>query len=172
MDHLDRSLEAIATYPPSLLTDPAQPAGLVRAMALRAELADAGGDADAARRWSSSVQAVWLSAERTSPYAFYQYWINVDDADVGNCLRMLTELSREEIESLDAVRQSDAGKRDSQRRLAEALTRLVHGDDGLATAQRATDIFFGAEISDLKDEQLTAIFADVPSSKMGKRSVR
>ena len=57
---------------------------------------------------------VWLSAERTSPYQFYQYWINVDDADVGQCLRMLTELPREEIEALDAARAEDAAARDSQ----------------------------------------------------------
>lgn len=61
--HLDRSLEAMSTYPPSLLTDPAQPAGLVRAMALRAELADAAGDEATARRWSNAVGALWGSAE-------------------------------------------------------------------------------------------------------------
>jgi tyrosyl-tRNA synthetase len=110
--------------------------------------------------------AVWLSAERTSPYAFYQYLINVDDADVGNLLRMLTDLSHDEIESLDTAREQDAARRDSQRRLAEEMTRLVHGDSGLAAAQRATDIFFGAEISDLDDDQLAEIFADVPSKSL------
>ena len=70
---------------------------------------------------------------RTSPYQFYQYWINVDDADAGKCLRFLTELPREEIESLDAARAADPGKRESQRRLAEELTRLVHGEAGLAS---------------------------------------
>ncbi len=107
--------------------------------------------------------AVWLSAERTSPYEFYQYWINVDDADVTGCLRMLTELSREEIETLDAAREANAGQRESQRRLAEELTRLVHQESGLAVAQKATEIFFGAEICDLDDAQLTQIFADVPN---------
>jgi tyrosyl-tRNA synthetase len=110
--------------------------------------------------------AVWLSANRTSPYQFYQYWINVDDADAGGCLRMLTELGREEIESLDTMRLTDPGRRDSQRRLAEELTRLVHGPDGLAAAQRATEIFFGAEISNLSDAQLAEIFADVPSKEL------
>ncbi len=110
--------------------------------------------------------AVWLSAERTSPYAFYQYWINVDDADAGKCLRFLTELSREEVESLDAARAENPGQRESQRRLAEALTRMIHGDDGLATARRATEIFFGAEIAELSDVQLGEIFADVPSCEL------
>ncbi len=121
---------------------------------------------DGAKMGKTEQGALWLSADRTSPYQFYQYWINVDDADVSNCLRTLTELTREEIESLDAARQSDAARRDSQRRLAEELTRLVHGEEGLATARRATEIFFGAEISDLSDAQLGEIFADVPSQQL------
>ena len=121
---------------------------------------------DGTKMGKTESGAVWLSAERTSPYQFYQYWINVDDADTGGCLRMLTELSHEEIESLDASRESDPGKRESQRRLAEELTKLVHGNEGLATAQKATEIFFGAEINELSDEQLGQIFADVPSKEL------
>ena len=107
---------------------------------------------------------VWLSAARTSPYAFYQYWINVDDADAGKCLRFLTELTQEEIESLDAPA-PPTRPRESQRRLAEEMTRLVHGEAGWA-ARRATEIFFGAEISELSDAQLGEIFADVPSREL------
>ena len=121
---------------------------------------------DGTKMGKTESGAVWLSAERTSPYQFYQYWINVDDADVGGCLRMLTELSREEIETLDAAREGEAGKRESQRRLAEELTRLVHRDDGLAVAQKATEIFFGAEISALSDQELSQVFADVPSKEL------
>jgi tyrosyl-tRNA synthetase len=110
--------------------------------------------------------ALWLSPQRTSPYQFYQYWINVDDGDAGKCLRFLTELPREEVESLDTARAADPGKRESQRRLAEELTRLVHGENGLTTARRATEIFFGAEISQLNDQQLAEIFADVPSKQL------
>jgi tyrosyl-tRNA synthetase len=112
---------------------------------------------------------VWLAADRTSPYAFYQYWINVADADAGKCLRMLTELDREQIEALDASRQAEPHLRQSQKRLAEELTRLVHGDAGLATARRATDVFFGAEIADLNDAQLAEIFADVPSKQLPRQ---
>lgn len=112
--------------------------------------------------------AIWLSADRTSPYAFYQYWINVADADAGKCLRFLTELNREEIESLDASRAEEPHRRASQKRLAEELTRLIHGDEGLQSAERATQIFFGAEISDLTDAQLSEIFADVPSKELPK----
>ena len=112
--------------------------------------------------------SVFLSAKRTSPYAFYQYWINVADADAGMCLRFLTELSQAEIEALDASRTNEAHLRGSQKRLAEELTRLVHGEAGLQAALAATAIFFGAEIENLNDEQLNDIFADVPSKELPK----
>jgi tyrosyl-tRNA synthetase len=126
---------------------------------------------DGSKMGKTETGTVWLSAKRTSPYQFYQYWIRVEDADVGNCLRMLTTLSREEIESLDASRTHDAAKRDSQRRLAQELTRLVHGEEGLATAEQATEILYGAEISDLSDAQLVEIFADVPSKEMPRQQL-
>ncbi len=107
--------------------------------------------------------AVYLAPERTSPYQFYQYWINIADADCASSLRFLTELSHEEIESLDKSRAEQPHLRESQKRLAENLTRLIHGEAGLATARKATDVFFGAEIENLTDAQLTDIFADVPS---------
>ncbi|MBI3837936.1 MAG: tyrosine--tRNA ligase [Planctomycetia bacterium] len=119
--------------------------------------------ADGSKMGKTETGTVWLSPARTSPYAFYQYWINVDDLDAGKCLRFLTELSREEIEALDGARAADPGKRESQRRLAEEVTRLIHGEAGLRAARRATDVFFGAEVSELSDAQLGEIFADVPS---------
>ena len=120
--------------------------------------------ADGTKMGKTETGAIWLSAERTSPYQFYQYWINVDDADVSKCLRFLTELSHEEISALDAAREEAAHKRDSQKKLAEQLTLLIHGEDGLDQAMRATEIFFGAEIENLKDADLMQIFADVPNS--------
>jgi tyrosyl-tRNA synthetase len=121
---------------------------------------------DGTKMGKTETGAVWLSAARTSPYQFYQYWINVDDADAGKCLRFLTELSHEEIEALDQSRQAQPQERQSQKRLAESLTELVHGESGLAAARRATEIFFGAEISQLSDAQLGEIFADVPSREL------
>jgi len=112
--------------------------------------------------------AVYLSAEKTSPYAFYQYWINVADADAGTCLRFLTELPREEIEALDASRTNQPHLRESQKRLAEELTRLIHGDSGVTAARCATEVFFGAEIENLTDAQLADIFADVPSQTISR----
>jgi tyrosyl-tRNA synthetase len=121
---------------------------------------------DGSKMGKTEQGALWLSANRTSPYAFYQYWINVADEDSGRCLRVLTDLEHEEIEHLDRLRSEQPQARDSQRRLAEELTRLVHGDDGLTAARRATEVFFGAEIDDLTDDQLVEIFADVPSSQL------
>ena len=126
---------------------------------------------DGSKMGKTEAGAVWLSAERTSPYAYYQYWINVADEDAGHCLRFLTELSHEEIETLDQQREQEPHTRASQQRLAESLTQLVHGDEGLAAARRATEIFFGAEIKDLNDEQLGEIFADVPSQQLPAASL-
>jgi tyrosyl-tRNA synthetase len=126
---------------------------------------------DGSKMGKTESGTVWLSANRTSPYQFYQYWIRAEDADVGMLLRTLTTLPREQIESLDTARAQDAAKRDSQRRLAEELTRLVHGEEGLTTAQRATDIFYGAEISNLSDAQLSEIFADVPSQQLSRSAL-
>jgi tyrosyl-tRNA synthetase len=121
---------------------------------------------DGSKMGKTESGALWLSAERTSPYQFYQYWINLDDDDVGRCLRFFTDLGKEEVEAVLAEHQADPGQRGAQRRLADELTRLVHGDDGLGTARRATQIFFGAEISQLNDSQLIGIFANVPSKEL------
>jgi tyrosyl-tRNA synthetase len=121
---------------------------------------------DGAKMGKTERGAVYLSAEKTSPYAFYQYLINVADADAATCLRYLTELSHEEIESLDASRAAQPHLRESQKRLADEMTRLIHGDSGLAAAKKATEVFFGAEIENLTDAQLTDIFADVPSQTL------
>jgi tyrosyl-tRNA synthetase len=121
---------------------------------------------DGTKMGKSESGALWLSADKTSPYVFYQYWINLDDADVGLCLRFFTELGKDELDALSVQHQADPGRRSAQRRLATELTQLVHGPDGLRTAERATEIFFGAEITDLNDAQLAGIFADVPSREL------
>jgi tyrosyl-tRNA synthetase len=126
---------------------------------------------DGTKMGKTESGALWLSAERTSPYRFYQYWINVDDADVGKCLRFFTDLSRDQIEALDAARAADPGRRESQRRLAEEITQLVHGEAGLAKARRASEILFGAEIAALSDAELGEIFADVPSQDMERAAL-
>ena len=123
---------------------------------------------DGSKMGKTEQGAIWISAERTSPYHFYQYWINVTDDDAGNCLRFLTDLDQPSVEQLDQLRSSEPHKRDSQRRLAEEMTRLIHGEEGLLAAETATKIFFGAEIEEVSDIQLNEIFADVPSSNFSK----
>lgn len=112
--------------------------------------------------------ALWLDPEKTSPYQFYQYWVNLDDADVEKMLKIFTDLTQEEIVTLCAEHRQSPEKRGAQLRLAAEFTRLVHGEDGLSAAQRATQIFFGGEITGLTDEQLVSVFADVPSSQLPK----
>ena len=113
---------------------------------------------------SEKSGTVWLSPEKTPPYVFYQYWINLPDADVARCLGFFTDLSHEELDALDAARAANPGKRESQLKLAEELTKLVHGEAALAKVQRASQILFGAEIDKLSDAELGEIFADVPST--------
>lgn len=118
---------------------------------------------DGAKMGKTESGAIYLSPERTSPYEFYQYWVRVEDDDVGMCLRFLTELTEEEIKSLDLARAAEPHQRASQKRLAEEVTKLIHGEEGLKSAKQATEILFGAEIADLSDKELQQIFADVPS---------
>lgn len=115
--------------------------------------------------------SVWLDADRTSPYQFYQYWKRVEDSDVMRCIAYLTEIEREEYDSLADATESDPGRRTAQNRLAEWMTELVHGKEGLETAIRATKILFGGELGDQTDESLGEIFADVPSQDVPRSSL-
>lgn len=122
---------------------------------------------DGTKMGKTESGAIWLDPDRTSPYQFYQYWVNVDDEDAGKCLRFLTELPQSEVEALDAARAEDASKRESQIRLATELTRLVHGEEGLRTAEQAKQIFFGGgSLSDLGPGDVERVFADVPSCEV------
>lgn len=126
---------------------------------------------DGTKMGKTESGAIWLDASKTSPYKFYQYWLNVADEDAGKCLRFLTELSEEEILALDQSRASEPQLRASQIRLAESLTRLIHGDDHLAKAQQATKIFFGEAIQDVQPADLFEIFAEVPSSDLRRATL-
>ena len=110
--------------------------------------------------------AVWLDADRTSPYQFYQYWRNVEDADVMRCIAYLTEIEHAEYQELAEATENDPGRRLAQNRLAEWMTEFVHGSEGLSAATRASKILFGGEVGSQTDESLGEIFADVPSSEV------
>ncbi|MDR2344750.1 MAG: tyrosine--tRNA ligase [Planctomycetaceae bacterium] len=115
--------------------------------------------------------AVWLDPIKTPPYQFYQYWVNLDDADVEKMLKIFTDLNKEEIENVMKDHNIDPGKRIAQKKLADEFTRLIHGESALEIAKRATDIFFGGEISNLNDEQLMSIFKDVPGKKFERKKL-
>lgn len=123
---------------------------------------------DGTKMGKSTGGALWLDEEKTSAYAFYQYWINIDDADVAKVLRLFSDKNEAEINEVLAAHAADPGRRIGQKEVAEAITRLVHGEAGLQKALRATEIFFGAEIHDLDDATLHAIFADVPSAEFSR----
>ena len=112
--------------------------------------------------------AVWLDPARTSPFRFYQFWINTADGDVGTYLKYFTLLDRDEIASLERAVEERAWEREAQRRLAEDVTRRVHGEEGLARAEKATDVLFGGEeITGLGADEIADVFMDVPSSRIG-----
>ncbi|RMH12477.1 MAG: tyrosine--tRNA ligase [Gemmatimonadetes bacterium] len=109
---------------------------------------------------------VWLDPERTSPYRFYQFWLNTDDADALRYLRYFTLLDREQVAELEAAQAERPHERPAQRALAEDVTRRVHGEDGLARAQRATQVLFGGALDGLGADEIADIFADVPSERL------
>jgi tyrosyl-tRNA synthetase len=115
--------------------------------------------------------AVWLSPERTSPYRFYQYWLNTDDADVGSYLRYFTLLSRERIEELEVAVEERPQEREAQRALADDVTARVHGESEVERARTASRVLFGGEIQGLGASEIEEIFFDVPSSVVSKEAL-
>jgi tyrosyl-tRNA synthetase len=111
---------------------------------------------------------IWLDAQRTSPFRFYQFWINADDNDAITYLKFFTLLSQSEVHSLVEAVAISPEKRDAQRKLAQEATRLVHGEAALIKAERASRVLFGEEITNLSMEDVLDIFADVPSSEIAK----
>ncbi|HEU0300599.1 MAG TPA: tyrosine--tRNA ligase [Longimicrobium sp.] len=117
----------------------------------------------------SEAGTVWLDAERTSPFRFYQFWLNAEDADVDRYLRFFTFLPLDEIAGVVAEHQANPAARTGQRRLAEEVTRLVHGEEGLERAERATAVFFGSRpAQDLPAAELLDVFADVPATEIAR----
>ena len=107
--------------------------------------------------------AVWLDPARTSPYKFYQYWINVDDRDAGKYLRLFTLLSRKEIEALDKVMETAPEKRGAQQALAREVTARVHGEEAARVAEEVSGVLFGkADPATLSEPVLRALSEEVP----------
>jgi len=116
--------------------------------------------------------AVWLDAARTSPYAFYQFWLGTEDADVGRYLRYYTLFSREEVEALDAETASAPERRAAQQALARDVTRRVHGEAALAAAEQVSTFFFGAlEATALSEDALGLLRAEAPFAEVGREAL-
>jgi tyrosyl-tRNA synthetase len=110
---------------------------------------------------------VWLDAAMTSPYKFYQFWINIDDRDVGRYLRYFTLLPRTRIEELDAVVASAPEKREAQQTLARDVTSRVHGDEAASVAEEVSRVLFGkAEPASLSEPVLRALGGEVPFAQL------
>lgn len=114
----------------------------------------------------SEAGNIWLDPELTSPYRFYQFWINTEDSDVVRYLKYFSLFSKDEIEELAAAVESEPHRRAAQKALAEEVTGRVHGEAGLANAVQATRALFGGEITGLGADEIADIFADVPSSEI------
>jgi tyrosyl-tRNA synthetase len=110
--------------------------------------------------------AVWVTADRTSPYAFYQFWLNAADADVIRLLKTYTFYDRARIEALEVEHQQAPERRGAQRALADHMTELVHGASALEQARRSSEALFSGDVSGLDAESLAQVFEDAPSSQL------
>ncbi len=131
--------------------------------------------ADGTKFGKSEGGNVWLDAEKTSPYKFYQYWINVSDEDAQRYIKIFTMLSREEIEQLISEHQAAPHLRVLQNKLAEELTVLVHGREELQKAQKASQILFGNSTSDdlrqLDAKTFLEVFDGVPQAEVTRADI-
>jgi tyrosyl-tRNA synthetase len=107
--------------------------------------------------------AVWLDPALTSPYEFYQFWLNVDDRDAARYARYFTFLSAAEIEELERSSEREPERRQAQRQLAREVTRLVHGPAAVAEAESAAEKLFGGDLTTMSGKELLQIFQSVPS---------
>ncbi|KHE68504.1 tyrosine--tRNA ligase [Halobacillus sp. BBL2006] len=119
--------------------------------------------ADGTKFGKTAGGAVWLDPEKTSPYEFYQFWINADDRDVIRFLKFFTFLSMEEIAELEKEVENQPEKRVAQRRLAEEMTKLVHDEEALNQAERITEALFSGDIKALSGKEIEQGFKDVPA---------
>jgi tyrosyl-tRNA synthetase len=116
--------------------------------------------------------AVWLDPAKTSPYAFYQFWMNTADADVYKFLRYFTFLPVEKIAEIEAHDATIEGRKTAQPILAEEVTRMVHGQDALDSARRITEALFSGDLTQLSENELEQIKQDgLPSSEMNAASL-
>ncbi|MFD7297450.1 tyrosine--tRNA ligase [Streptomyces sp. NPDC059897] len=125
--------------------------------------------ADGTKFGKSEGGAIWLDPEMTTPYAFYQFWLNTDDRDISKYMRILSFKSREELEELEAQTEERPQARAAQRALAEELTTLVHGADWTAAVISASKALFGqgdGNLADLDEATLAAALSELPKAEI------
>ncbi len=124
--------------------------------------------ADGAKFGKTADGAVWLAADRTSPYQFFQYWMQVDDADVERFLLQLTLLPVRECRAIAAAHELEPHRREGQRRLGREVTGLVHGADALAAAESASDILFGRPLEGADGAAFEVLAREVPGTEVAR----
>ncbi len=110
--------------------------------------------------------AIWLDSKRTSPFKFYQFWLNTDDRDVVAYLKFFTFLERAVIDDLEAAARRAPEGREAQRVLARELTSMLHGAEAVMRAEHASSVLFGEDIASLTVDEVLALFEDVPSTEL------
>ena len=127
--------------------------------------------ADGTKFGKTAGGSVWLDPEMTSPYAFFQYWLNTEDRDVVNFLKVFSFLTHSEIDALEDAHNANPGLREAHRALARELTTLVHGADTTVRVEAAARALFGqGELSELDEHTLTGALAELPRTIISKDS--
>jgi tyrosyl-tRNA synthetase len=124
--------------------------------------------ADGTKFGKTESGAIWLTADRTSPYAYYQFWLNAADADVIRLLKTYTFVSKAEIDQLEQSVATNPGARDAQRALAQHATKILHGEPAMLEAERAGKAVFSGDIAGLSLEVLTDAFGALPRKAVPK----
>ena len=131
--------------------------------------------ADGTKFGKSEGGNVWLDPEKTSPYKFYQYWLNTSDEDAANFIKVFTLLPKEEIEALEKEHAEAPHRRTLQKALAEDVTRRVHSEEDLQTAIKASNILFGKstteDLASLNESTLLSVFEGVPQVEVTKAEI-
>jgi len=127
--------------------------------------------ADGGKFGKTESGAIWMTADRTSPYAFYQFWLNASDEDVPKFLKIFTFMEREEIEALIATHTANPGAREAHRALARHVTEMLHGKAEVENAENAAKALFSGEIAGLPEATLREVLGSVPSSTHDKATL-
>jgi tyrosyl-tRNA synthetase len=126
-------------------------------------------NADGSKFGKTVAGAIWLDANRTSVYRFYQYWIRTDDRDVVRYLKFFTFLTQEEIAAFEKQHSENPGARTVHKALAKTVTELVHGPTATGEAMRASEILFGGELAGISEATFNEIVGEVPTKEIGKQ---